>query len=57
MATDADHVVVASGVHADPSVADLMAAEGFEVHVVGDAGEVGYIQGAVRSGYLVGRAL
>ena len=57
MATDADHVVVASGVHPDASVADRMAAEGLEVHVVGDAGEIGYIQGAVRSGYLVGRAL
>ncbi len=34
-----------------------MAAAGFEVHVVGDAAEVGYIQGAVRSGHLVGRAL
>jgi NADPH-dependent 2,4-dienoyl-CoA reductase/sulfur reductase-like enzyme len=53
----ADHVVVASGVHADRGVAERMEAAGLEVHVVGDAAEVGYIQGAVRSGNLVGRAL
>ena len=57
LASDADAVVLASGVHADRSTADRMEAAGFEVHVVGDAGEVGYIQGAVRSGHLVGRAL
>jgi len=44
-------------VHADRSVAQRMEAAGLEVHVVGDAGEVGYIQGAVRSGHLAGRAL
>jgi NADPH-dependent 2,4-dienoyl-CoA reductase/sulfur reductase-like enzyme len=57
MSSDADHVVLAGGVHADRGVADEMAASGLEVHVVGDAAEVGYIQGAVRSGHLVGRAL
>ncbi len=54
---DADHVVLASGVVPDPTVADRLAAAGLDVHVVGDAGEVGYIQGAVRSGHLVGRSL
>jgi 2,4-dienoyl-CoA reductase-like NADH-dependent reductase (Old Yellow Enzyme family)/thioredoxin reductase len=53
----ADHVILASGVQPDSSVADRFRAEGFEVHVVGDAAEVGYIEGAVRSGYLTGRAL
>jgi NADPH-dependent 2,4-dienoyl-CoA reductase/sulfur reductase-like enzyme len=53
----ADQVVLAAGVHPDRSLADAAAAAGLEVHVVGDAGEVGYIQGAVRSGYLVGVAL
>jgi hypothetical protein len=53
----ADHVILASGVVPDPTVADRFRAEGFEVHVVGDAAAVGYIEGAVRSGYLTGRAL
>jgi NADPH-dependent 2,4-dienoyl-CoA reductase/sulfur reductase-like enzyme len=53
----ADHVVLASGVHADTTLADALRAAGLEVHVVGDAGGVGYIEGAVRSGYLAGRAL
>ncbi len=53
----ADHVVVASGVVPDESLAVALRASGLEVHVVGDATRVGYIEGAVRSGYLVGRAL
>jgi 2,4-dienoyl-CoA reductase-like NADH-dependent reductase (Old Yellow Enzyme family)/pyruvate/2-oxoglutarate dehydrogenase complex dihydrolipoamide dehydrogenase (E3) component len=53
----ADQVVLASGVHPDRRLADDVAAAGLEVHVVGDAGEVGYIQGAVRSGYLCALAL
>jgi 2,4-dienoyl-CoA reductase-like NADH-dependent reductase (Old Yellow Enzyme family)/thioredoxin reductase len=57
MAVDADAVVLASGVHADRGVAERMEAAGLVVHVVGDAGEVGYIQGAVRSGHLAGRAI
>lgn len=54
---NADHVVVASGVRPDTTFADHLRAEGYSVHVIGDAGELGYIQGAVRSGYLVGRSL
>jgi len=54
---DADHVVLAAGVVPDRSLAERLEAAGFEVHVVGDAGEVGYIQGAVRTGHLAGRAV
>jgi pyruvate/2-oxoglutarate dehydrogenase complex dihydrolipoamide dehydrogenase (E3) component len=57
LSADARTVVLASGVHADRGVAERLEAAGFEVHVVGDAAEVGYIQGAVRSGHLAGRAL
>jgi 2,4-dienoyl-CoA reductase (NADPH2) len=53
----ADHVVLASGVHPDTELADGLRDAGFDVHVVGDAGEVGYIHGAVRGGYLTGRAI
>ncbi len=53
----AGHVVLASGVLPDTALADELRAAGLDVHVVGDAGEVGYIQGAVRSGHLAGRAI
>jgi 2,4-dienoyl-CoA reductase (NADPH2) len=54
---DADTVVIAGGVRADRSLADALMAEGHEVHVVGDAAEDWYIEGAVRSGHRVGAAL
>lgn len=57
LSAEADNVVLASGVHPDLGLAERMEAAGLEVHVVGDAGEVGYIQGAVRTGHLAGRAL
>jgi 2,4-dienoyl-CoA reductase (NADPH2) len=50
-------VVIAGGVRADRSLADTLLAAGHEVHVVGDAGEEWYIEGAVRSGHRVGAAL
>ncbi len=53
----AGHVIVASGVHPDPALADEFRVAGFDVHVVGDAGEVGYIQGAIRRANDVARAL
>jgi 2,4-dienoyl-CoA reductase-like NADH-dependent reductase (Old Yellow Enzyme family)/NADPH-dependent 2,4-dienoyl-CoA reductase/sulfur reductase-like enzyme len=57
----ADDVVVASGVEADTSRADALGTAlvgtGVEVHVVGDASGVGYIEGAVRSGFDVAAAL
>lgn len=52
----ADSVVLASGVHPDHHLADTLRADGFKVTVVGDADSVGYIEGAVRSGHLAGRA-
>jgi len=53
----ADAVVIASGVHSDESIADQLIADGFDVRVVGDAAAVGYIEGAVRTGYLAGRSI
>ena len=53
----ADTVVIASGVHPDPTVADQLVADGFDVRVVGDAASVDYIDGAVRSGYVAARSL
>ncbi|MCU0311790.1 MAG: FAD-dependent oxidoreductase [Acidimicrobiales bacterium] len=53
----ADQVILASGVEADTDLADALRASGFDVEVVGDAATVGYIEGAVRSGYLVGRSV
>ncbi|MFE7225613.1 FAD-dependent oxidoreductase [Nocardioides sp. NPDC057577] len=53
----ADLVVVASHVESGAPLADDLQARGLEVHVVGDAGEVGYIQGAIHSAWRVARAL
>lgn len=53
----ADLVVVASNVGPGAPLEEALVARGFEVHTVGDAGEVGYIQGAIHSAWRVGRAL
>lgn len=53
----ATQVIIASGVEPDLALADSLRAEGFDVHVVGDAGSLGYIEGAVRSGYVTARRL
>lgn len=53
----ADLVVVASEVGARAPLAKELADRGVPVQVVGDAGEVGYIQGAVHSAWRVARDL
>jgi 2,4-dienoyl-CoA reductase-like NADH-dependent reductase (Old Yellow Enzyme family)/thioredoxin reductase len=53
----ADAVVIASGVHPDTTVADSLVADGFDVRVVGDAETVGYIEGAIRTGYVTARSI
>ncbi len=53
----ADDVVIAEGVVANTALSDALAAAGFEVRVAGDAGGIGYIEGAVRSGHDVAMAL
>lgn len=53
----AAQVIIASGVEPDTALAESLGAAGFTVHTVGDAGALGYIEGAVRSGYLIGRSL
>jgi 2,4-dienoyl-CoA reductase-like NADH-dependent reductase (Old Yellow Enzyme family)/thioredoxin reductase len=55
--TPADAVVVASEVHAGAPLADDLRRRGIEVHVVGDAAEVGYIEGAIHSAWRVARSL
>jgi 2,4-dienoyl-CoA reductase-like NADH-dependent reductase (Old Yellow Enzyme family)/NADPH-dependent 2,4-dienoyl-CoA reductase/sulfur reductase-like enzyme len=46
-----DDVVVAAGVEPDETFADAVRALGVEVVVIGDAQSVGYIEGAVRTGF------
>jgi 2,4-dienoyl-CoA reductase-like NADH-dependent reductase (Old Yellow Enzyme family)/thioredoxin reductase len=53
----ADLVVVASEVGAHAPLAKELADRGIEVQVVGDAGEVGYIQGAIHSAWRIARDL
>ena len=57
---DADSVLLAGSVQPDSSLAEAIRTGiggNVEVHVVGDAGTVGYIEGAIRSGYEVGVGL
>ena len=53
----ASQVIIASGVEPDQTLADSLRDAGFEVRLVGDAQSVGYIEGAVRSGYVTARQL
>ncbi|MDG1734143.1 MAG: FAD-dependent oxidoreductase [Thalassotalea sp.] len=50
----ADTVVMASGIAADRSLADALIAAGLNTKVIGDSDEVGYIEGALSSGYRAG---
>lgn len=53
----ADDVVVAGHVRPDPTLADELRAAGFDVRVVGDAADVGYLEGAIHSADRVARTL
>lgn len=53
----ADSVIVTSGTTANTGLADKLREKGFEVHVAGDCGGVGYIEGAMHGGFKVGTAL
>jgi 2,4-dienoyl-CoA reductase (NADPH2) len=53
----ADHVLLATGVVPDRRLADAVAPLGVETHRVGDAERVGYLEGAIASGFQTGRAL
>ncbi|MBM7519631.1 oxidoreductase [Nocardioides nitrophenolicus] len=53
----ADLVVVASYVEPGAPLADSLRARGLDVHVVGDAAEVGYLQGAIHSAWRACRTL
>ncbi len=44
----ADTVIVAKGATGDLSLAEALRASGFAVTAIGDAGGVGYIEGAIR---------
>lgn len=53
----ADTVLLAAGVHTDRSLVERLRGTCGEIHVIGDADKVGYIEGAVRSGHLIGRTI
>jgi NADPH-dependent 2,4-dienoyl-CoA reductase/sulfur reductase-like enzyme len=53
----ADDVLVASGVVADPSVSEMLSQAGFDVRTIGDAAEVGYIDGAIHSAWALAEKL
>jgi 2,4-dienoyl-CoA reductase-like NADH-dependent reductase (Old Yellow Enzyme family)/NADPH-dependent 2,4-dienoyl-CoA reductase/sulfur reductase-like enzyme len=53
----ADDVIIASHVHAEPALAEALVAAGFTVHVIGDAAEVGYIDGAIHTAWKIAEEL
>jgi NADPH-dependent 2,4-dienoyl-CoA reductase/sulfur reductase-like enzyme len=53
----ADDVIVASEVRSDDHLARELSAAGIEVHLIGDAASVGYIEGAMHSAFAVATAL
>ncbi|MFN8628715.1 MAG: hypothetical protein U0587_22435 [Candidatus Binatia bacterium] len=52
-----DSVILAYGMVENRTLADALRGLGPEVHVVGDARGVGYIEGAVRGGATIGMAI
>lgn len=44
----ADNVIIAKGAHGDPTLANSLRAEGFDVTDIGDCRDVTYIEGAIR---------
>jgi 2,4-dienoyl-CoA reductase-like NADH-dependent reductase (Old Yellow Enzyme family)/NADPH-dependent 2,4-dienoyl-CoA reductase/sulfur reductase-like enzyme len=50
----ADHVIVTSGTVHNHKLANSIRARGFEVELVGDCSQVGYIEGAMHGGHQVG---
>jgi NADH dehydrogenase FAD-containing subunit len=53
----ADTVILATGLVANPEPVALLAKAGVEVVTVGDAGGVGYLEGAIRQGFHAAIAL
>jgi 2,4-dienoyl-CoA reductase-like NADH-dependent reductase (Old Yellow Enzyme family)/NADH dehydrogenase FAD-containing subunit len=53
----ADDVLVASGVLADLSFSEMLSQAGFDVRTIGDAAEVGYIDGAIHSAWALAAEL
>jgi 2,4-dienoyl-CoA reductase-like NADH-dependent reductase (Old Yellow Enzyme family)/thioredoxin reductase len=53
----ADHVIVAKGARGDSTLAEQIRSAGCRVRVIGDAGGVGYIEGAMRSAAQVAAAI
>jgi len=54
---EADTVILAAGARDNRGLAEQLAARGYETHIAGDCGGVGYIHGAMRDGHRVGREI
>lgn len=53
----ADQVILAAGAGESTALADTLRNAGFAVKSVGDCAEIGYIEGAIRSGHATARAI
>lgn len=53
----ADSVILATDVQGNRALADSLAGLGCEVHVIGDSAALGFLKGAIKDGFEVGRAI
>lgn len=54
---ECDDVLITNEARSDTTLADRLRSGGLDVRVVGDAGEIGYIKGAMHSAHAVAIAL
>jgi len=55
--TSVDSVILAEGIEADKTLSEKFADLEVETHIIGDADNIAYIEGAIRSGNRVGKLL
>ena len=53
----ADSVILATDVQGNRALADSLQGLGCEVHVIGDSAALGFLKGAIRDGFEVGRSI
>jgi len=54
---EASQILIASGAVPNLELANSLEGQGYDVHVIGDSNEVGYLEGAMLSGARLGHTL
>ena len=55
--TSADSIILTDGIESDLSLIEEFSSLNIEMHIIGDADYVGYIEGAIRSGNQIGSTI